>query len=173
MRPAVFVDRDGTLIEDAGHCTHPEQVKILPGVPEALRRVRDAGFAVIIITNQSGIGRQIFTEEQYSLVHAETLRQIGPALINATYYSTDTPEMDMGRRKPSPVMLLEAAEEHGISLQDSYMIGDRAGDVEAGQRAGVKTIFVESGFGMGDSDIQPDYTAAHVVEAIDWILAHA
>ena len=84
--PAVFVDRDGTIMEDADYCSDPKEVKIFPGVPESLRRLKSNGFKLIIITNQSGIGRGFFTIEQYRAVEAEVLRQLGDGLIDATLF---------------------------------------------------------------------------------------
>ncbi|PYJ17815.1 MAG: HAD family hydrolase [Verrucomicrobia bacterium] len=84
--PAIFVDRDGTIMQDVDYCSHPQEVKIFPGVPEALRRLKSNGFKLIIITNQSGIGRGFFTIKQYRAVEAEVLQQLGDGLIDATYF---------------------------------------------------------------------------------------
>ena len=100
--PAVFVDRDGTIMEDADYCSDPKEVKIFPGVPESLRRLKSNGFKLIIITNQSGIGRGFFTIEQYRAVEAEVLRQLGNGLIDATYFCPDVPGQHSSCRKPAP-----------------------------------------------------------------------
>src|SRR5919109_170308 len=92
LLPAVFVDRDGTIMEDADYCSDPQQVKVFPGVAEALRRLKSKGFTLIIITNQSGIGRGFFSIEQYRAVEAEVLRQLGDGLIDATYFCPDAPD---------------------------------------------------------------------------------
>src|SRR5207245_10949505 len=89
LSPAVFVDRDGTIMEDCDYCSDPKDVKIFPGVPEALRRLRAKGFNLIIITNQSGIGRGLFTIEQYHAVEEEVLRQLGDGLIDAGDFCPD------------------------------------------------------------------------------------
>src|SRR5437870_8580571 len=89
--PAVFVDRDGTIMQDADYCSNPQEVRIFSGVPEALQRLRSNGFKLIIITNQSGIGRGLFTIEQYRAVEAEVLRQLGVGLIDVTYFCLDVP----------------------------------------------------------------------------------
>src|SRR6266849_9557004 len=89
--PAVFIDRDGTIMHDADYCSDPKQVQIFPGVPEALRRLKAKDFKLIVITNQSGIGRGFFTVEQYRAVEAEVLRQLGNSLIEATYFCPDVP----------------------------------------------------------------------------------
>src|SRR6266542_5459714 len=89
--PAVFLDRDGTIMQDADYCSDPKQVQIFPGVPEALRRLKAAGFKLIIITNQSGIGRGLITMEQYRAVEEKVLHELGPNLIEATYFCPDVP----------------------------------------------------------------------------------
>src|SRR4029453_19172369 len=89
--PVVFVDRDGTIMENVDYCSDPKQVRIFPGVREALRRLKSNAFKLIIITNQSGIGRGFFTIEQYRAVEAEVLRQLGDGLIDATYFCPDFP----------------------------------------------------------------------------------
>src|SRR5207245_11497236 len=91
LSPAVFVDRDGTIMEDCDYCSDPKDVKIFPGVPEALRRLRSKGFNLIIITNQSGIGRGLFTIEQYHAVEEEVLRKLGDGLIDGTYFCPAVP----------------------------------------------------------------------------------
>ncbi len=89
LSAAVFIDRDGTIIEDADYCSHPKQVKVFPGVPEALRRLKSKGFKLIVITNQSGIGRGFFTFDEYRSVESEVARQLGHGLIDATYFCPD------------------------------------------------------------------------------------
>src|ERR1700758_4470447 len=90
LSPAVFVDRDGTIMEDCDYCSDPQDVRIFPGVPEALRRLKARGFKLIVITNQSGIGRGLMTVQQYRSVEAEVLRQVD-GLIDATYFCPDVP----------------------------------------------------------------------------------
>jgi len=162
---AVFFDRDGTLMEDAGYCGDPARVRVFPGVSEALRRLKDAGFAVLVITNQSGIARGLITEGQYHAVQAEFLRQAGPGLIDATYYCADAPGTASARRKPAPGMVLEAAARYGIDLAQSYFVGDKAADIECGRRAGTRTILVLTGEGARQR-CQADFTCADVVEAV-------
>ncbi len=108
LSPAVFIDRDGTVMQDADYCSDPQQVKIFPRVAEALRRLKSKGFKLIIITNQSGIGRGFFTVEQYRAVEAEVLRQLGDGLIDATYFCPDVPGQHSSCRKPAPGMIVEA-----------------------------------------------------------------
>ena len=165
---AVFFDRDGTLMEDAHYCADPALVRVFPGVPEALGRLRAAGFATFIVTNQSGIGRGLVTGEQYQAVHQEFLRQLGPGLIDRTYCCPDAPGGASPRRKPAPGMLLEAAADFAIDLSQSWVVGDKWADIECGRRAGARGILVLTGHGR-EQICQADLTCRDVVEAADRI----
>jgi len=165
---AVFFDRDGTLMEDTHYCGDPALVQVYPGVPQALRRLKDAGFAIFVITNQAGIGRGIITEEQYHAVQAEFLRQLGPGLIDRTYYCPDAPSASSARRKPAPGMVLEAAADFAIDLAQSWMVGDKCADVECGRRAGARTILVRTGYGSGET-CHSDFTCPNAVDAVGLI----
>lgn len=167
--PAVFFDRDGTLMEEVHYCGDPAKVKLYPGVPEALGRLKKAGYLTFIVTNQSGIGRGLITEAQYRLVQNELLRQIGEGAIDASYYCPDAPGVPSDRRKPQPGMVFEAAAEFDLDLAASYFIGDKAADVECGRRAGTRTILVLTGYGAEQS-CSADYRAPGVIEAIDLVL---
>jgi histidinol-phosphate phosphatase family protein len=167
--PAVFFDRDGTLMEEVHYCGDPAQVRLYAGVPEGLRRLRDAGFRTFVVSNQSGIGRGLITEEQYRAVQGELLAQIGEGLIDASYFCPDAPGTPSSRRKPEPGMLLEAAADFDVDLARSFMIGDKAADVECGKRAGAKTILVLTGYGP-EQDCAPDYRVQDVAEAIRKVL---
>jgi len=170
--PAVFFDRDGTLMEEVNYCGDPAKVRVYPGVAEALRQLRAAGFRTIVITNQSGIGRGYFSEQQYRVVEAEFLHQLGEDLIDATYFCADVPGTPSTRRKPEPGMVLEAARDFSIDLAASWFVGDKIADVECGRRAGTRTILVRTGYGAGEA-CQPDVTADDAVEAVRWILKEA
>lgn len=170
---AVFFDRDGTLMEEAHYCADPALVRILPGVPAALRRLKDAGFLTFVITNQSGIGRGLIAEAQYRAVETEMLRQAGGAgMIDGIYFCADAPETASARRKPEPGMVLEAAAEHGVDLTRSFFIGDKAADIECGRRAGTRTILVRTGYGASQ-DCDADFIAADAAAAVDWLLREA
>ena len=169
LRPAVFFDRDGTLMEEVEYCADPARVRVFPGVPQALRDLRSAGFAVFVITNQSGIGRGLFTEAQYRAVEREFLRQAGEELIDATYFCPDAPGVPSTRRKPAPGMVLEAAAAHAIDLAASFFIGDKCADIACGRRAGTRTIQVLTGYGAGH-DCRADFRAPGVIEAVRLIL---
>src|SRR5437764_14698930 len=108
LSPAVFIDRDGTIMEDIDYCSHPKDVRIFSGVLEALRCLKSRGFKLIIITNQSGIGRGLFTLDQYRAVEAELLLQLEESLIEGTYYCPDAPGQYPNCRKPAPVMVVKS-----------------------------------------------------------------
>ena len=171
MRQAVFFDRDGTLMEEVNYCADPSQVRVFRGVPEALRKLKDAGFLNVIISNQSGIGRGYFSEAQYHEVQRELLRQIGEGLIDAEYFCPDTPDTPSARRKPEPGMLLEAARDCEIDLARSVMVGDKTSDIECARRAGTRSILVATGYGLSET-CEPDFRASGVPDAADWILRH-
>jgi D-glycero-D-manno-heptose 1,7-bisphosphate phosphatase len=172
LRPALFIDRDGTLMEEVDHCCDPTHVRVYPGAAEELARSRFLGWANIIITNQSGIGRGYFTIEQFLSVQEEVYRQVGHT-IDGTYMAPDLPDSGSLRRKPAPGMILEAATEHGIDLERSFMIGDKKIDIQCGANAGVKTILVETGYGRDFSDCHPDFRVPTVTDAIRIALSHA
>ena len=167
--PAVFFDRDGTLMEEVHYCGDPAQVRVYVGVSEGLRRLREAGYRIFVVSNQSGIGRGLITGEQYRAVQAELLAQIGEGLVDASYFCPDAPGTPSKRRKPEPGMVLEAAAEFDVDLARSYMIGDKSADVECGQRAGVRTILVLTGYGR-EQECAADYRARNVVEAMEIVL---
>lgn len=166
---AVFFDRDGTLMEEVHYCGDPARVRLFPGAPAALRRLKEAGFLTFVITNQSGIGRGLITEAQYRAVEAELLRQIGAGLLDASYFCPDVPEVPSTRRKPEPGMVFEAAADFDIDLARSYFIGDKCADIECGRRAGTATILVRTGYGA-EQVCRPDFTAADVLQAVQRVL---
>jgi HAD superfamily hydrolase (TIGR01662 family) len=165
LSPAVFLDRDGTLIRNVDYINDPRDVEIFPDVPEALRRLKAAGYRIVIITNQSGFARGRLTQEQYEAVQARTIELAGPGNIDATYMCPDFGP----RRKPSPEMILEAARDLHLDPSRSFMIGDKASDILCGQNAGAKTIFIQTGYAM-DEPCEPDFIAATMTEAAQWIL---
>src|SRR6266700_1706942 len=163
--PAVFFDRDGTIMQDADYCSDPKQIQIFPGVSESLRRLKSNGFKLIIITNQSGIGRGFFTTEQYRAVEAEVLRQLGDGLIDATYFCPDVPGQHSSCRKPAPGMILQAIREHQIDRSRSFFIGDKEIDAECGRNADVRTIRVRTGFDRDTTDTVADWVAPDLAAA--------
>ena len=175
MKPArqkaIFLDRDGTLMKDVGYCSRPDEVELLEGVGELLPRLKNAGFKLIIVTNQSGIGRGYFTEEDFWAVQQELQKQLGADVIDATYFCADTPQQESERRKPNPGMLLEAATDLDIDLGQSYMVGDRISDAEAGIRAGVRaTILFGSNAASGAMESGASLIAKDFGEVVEFIL---
>lgn len=184
-RRAVFIDRDGTLNEDVGYPGRPDQVRIFEASFEAVRRLNRAGFTVIVVTNQSGVGRGYFREEDVRTVHralAEKMSDRG-AQIDAFYYcphhaSSSDPAyaLDCDCRKPRPGMGRRAAADLGLDLAASYMIGDKVEDVEFGTAVGASPILVLTGYGeqsrrrLTELGRAPAFVAADVLAAVDWIL---
>jgi D-glycero-D-manno-heptose 1,7-bisphosphate phosphatase len=171
--PAVFLDRDGTLMRDVNYCSDPNAIEIFEGVSAALRRLKEAGFKLIVVTNQSGIGRGYFSEAQYRAVEKKLNHRLGPGLIDATYFCPDKPESGSVRRKPSPEMIFEAAREHRLDLSRSFFIGDKAIDVLCGRNAGLRTLLVQTGYGRSEKNCEPDWRAATLVEAVEIIMEEA
>jgi len=170
LSSAVFIDRDGTIMKDCVYCSDPKKVKLFPGVPEALRRLKSQGFKLIIITNQSGIGRSLFTVKQYRAVEAEVLRQLGVGLIDATYFCPDAPGQHCRCRKPAPGMVVEATREHRIDLSRSFLIGDSEIDVECAHNAGVRGIRVLTGLQRDMTGSMADWRADDLPAAVEIIL---
>lgn len=163
---AVFLDRDGTLTVDTGYPSKPEQVQLLDGVKDGLVSLRSAGFKLVIVTNQSGIGRGFFTETDFLAVQSRLETLLGKNQIAATYFCPDHPENASDRRKPAPGMLFEAAQDLHLRLGDSFMIGDKESDIEAGLKAGVKAcVLITEAANVTFADrknvwVAPDFPAA-------------
>ncbi len=168
--PAVFLDRDGTLMHDADYCSRPEQVQIFNQVPAVLRRLKKAGYKIIVITNQSGIGRGFFTEQEYRAVESEVSRQVGDGLIDATYFCPDVPGRPSECRKPAPGMVLQAAREHALDLSRSFLVGDKEIDAECAHNAGVRAIRVRTGFDKMTDGSCADWVAEDLPAAAEIIL---
>ncbi|KKL58604.1 hypothetical protein LCGC14_2223690, partial [marine sediment metagenome] len=173
----VFLDRDNTIIEDPGYLTDPAAVKLLPGVDLALKSLAQAGFKLVMVTNQSAIARGLLTEEGLERVHDEMTRQLADrgTGLDAIYYCPYHPngaipkfskESDL--RKPNPGMILKAANEHDIDLSQSWMVGNSYRDITAGLRAGCKTILINSSVRPACKkvgDPEPDKKAVNIREA--------
>jgi D-glycero-D-manno-heptose 1,7-bisphosphate phosphatase len=168
--PAVFLDRDGTLMHDVDYCGDPSKVKVYPEAASALLRLKEKGYKLVIVTNQSGIGRGYFTEEDYRAVEKEFLRQLGDGLIDATYYCPDLPANSSVRRKPGPGMVFEAQRDHAIDLRRSFLVGDKASDIACGQNAGLRTILVRTGYGDDEKNCGADWIADNITGAANIIL---
>jgi D-glycero-D-manno-heptose 1,7-bisphosphate phosphatase len=155
MKPAVFFDRDGTLIEDVHYLADPARVRLLPRAAEAVRRLQASGFACVVITNQSAVGRGLLTLETLEAIHKEMNRQFAEeeVCLDGLYFCTTVPKtgdrvtVEDPDRKPGPGMLLRAARELGLDLRASWMVGDMLSDVLAGVNAGCRSILVQTGRG--------------------------
>ena len=177
MNRAVFLDRDGTLIEDKDYLYRPDQVVIFPGAGSALRRLRGAGFKLFLVTNQSGVGRGYFTLADVDRVHEHLRHALGLEGVEfeKIYLAPEAPEEPSRGRKPSPQFLFDARAEFGLALEESYMVGDKLIDLECGWNAGVKrSLLVRTGYGTRvEQQTELDGRAAVVddlVGAAGWIL---
>ena len=170
---AVFLDRDGVInraVIRGGKPyppATPEELAVLDGVPEALARLRAARFLLLVVTNQPDVARGTQRREVVESMNARLLRELPLDQFFVCY--EDGP--DCPRKKPNPGLLLEAAHRYGVDLRASYMVGDRWRDVEAGARAGCRTVLVDYGYDEKRSQFPPDWTAASLSAAADWILA--
>ncbi len=176
MRPAVFLDRDGTLIAEVGHPGDPDGVALLSGVPDSLRRLREAGLALVVASNQAGVARGYFTEEDVLAVNrrlADILADEGLEL-DGWYYCIHHPDFGgpCDCRKPAPGMLTRAARDLRLDLGRSWIVGDHPSDAEAGRRAGVRPIIVLSGHTHDHDDEHPEGVpvVADLVAATDLIV---
>ena len=173
---AVFLDRDGTIIEDRGYIREPGDVALLPGAGEAIRKMAEAGHLIVVVSNQSGIARGIFDQATLDLVHGrmeELLRQ-HRAPLHGVYYCPflDGPEavvedfrQKSELRKPAPGMLLKAAQELDIDLRRSWMIGDSAVDIEAGAGAGCGTILIQKNGVVPKLSVNPTHRVESLLQA--------
>jgi D-glycero-D-manno-heptose 1,7-bisphosphate phosphatase len=175
--PAVFLDRDDTLIRNIPYLGDPRLVELLPGVPEALRMWQKEGWRLAVTSNQSGVGRGLISVEQVTAVNAAMLDHLGwnPFVgIYNCYLAPGQPGADR-ERKPSPYLLQQAAEDHHLDLARSWMIGDRDSDILAGQNAGCRTALVLNGRDPSELDSiarSADFIAHHLDEVAAYILRH-
>jgi D-glycero-D-manno-heptose 1,7-bisphosphate phosphatase len=179
MRPAVFLDRDGTLIRDLNHAFDPKRIEILPGVCAGLARLQASGYALVVVTNQSGVARGYFTVRDVRAMNAaldRALRQEG-LRIEAYYFCPHHPQGTVAAfanlclcRKPRPGLLLRAASDLGLDLAASWLVGNAPSDILAGRAAGCRTVLVGEG---ATSASGADVVAATVEEAASAILRAA
>ncbi len=180
---AVFFDRDGTLIHDPGYLNHPDQVQVVEGAAEALKEFQVLGYKTVVASNQSGVARGIVTVEMLERIH-DRLREllaVRGATLDAIYYCPYHPDgvvpeytQDSDWQKPQPGMLLAAAQEMDLDLTRSWMIGDSDRDVEAGRRAGCKTILISSAHSEAahPHESKPDFLAVNLREAVNIVKRH-
>lgn len=174
-RKVAFIDRDGTLIIEPPHerLVFEKDEKIFPDTIEALRLLAQHEIPIIIVTNQAGIAEGILTTENFIELNDDIIEMIKPSevVLLKTYFCPHSPADNCECRKPKPKMLLDAAKEFNIDLANSYMVGDRLGDIEAGINAGTKTILVKTGKHPVTSE-QATYTAQNLLEAAQYIVKH-
>ena len=179
-KPAIFLDRDGTLNEEVDFLCDPEHLVLIPGAAAAVARLNAIGVPVVVVTNQSGIGRGKYGWEDFAAVMSrmETLLARENAWIDAVYASPHHEDAqgeyavaDHPDRKPNPGMLMRAAEEHGLDLSRSWMVGDKDIDLEAGRRAGCRVALVRTGYGSNVDGSAADMVAEDLPAAVDRILA--
>ena len=186
MKPAVFLDRDGTLSEEVGYVDHPSRFHVFQYSVEAIKLLNDNGFLAIVVTNQSGVARGYFSEEMVTTIHGKLQQILKPAnaRIDAFYYCAHHPTLgetpyriDCDCRKPKDGMIRQACQSLEIDLGQSWVIGDRYRDLQMGHNAGVRSALVLTGFGRGEWENerdswkqQPDLVSENVLEAVHSII---
>jgi D-glycero-D-manno-heptose 1,7-bisphosphate phosphatase len=186
-RPAVFIDRDGTLTEEVGYVNHPSRLRLLPRAAEAIRRLNAAGVPAVVVTNQAGIARGYFSEDVFDAVNDSLRAQLGRAgaRLDGLYACLHHPSegavpyrAQCECRKPKPGLLLRAAADLGLDLTRSTMIGDKASDLVPGRAVGAAGVLVLTGYGLGEWEyrrpqftVEPDHVAADLLDAVEWALA--
>lgn len=184
MRPAVFLDRDGTLIEEAGYLDRLERLRFFPFSVDAVRLLNRADLAVVIVTNQAGVARGIFPESFVAEAHAHLRERLeaGGARLDGFYYCPHHPDGTVGSyrracdcRKPGDAMLRQAAVDLDLDLARSVVVGDRWHDIQAGQRAGTRTVLVRTGYGRTEEQrpkagVTADVIVDNLIEAVSWIV---
>jgi len=189
MNRAVFLDRDGTVIEEVGYLSDLKQLRLIPGAAASIKRLNEAGFKVVLVTNQSGVARGYFTEAFVRETHELLGKMLGleGARLDGIYYCPHHPKAGDSPyaaacdcRKPGTGMLEQAARDMGIDVKASFVVGDKWSDVELGQRAGAHSILVTTGYAFDDPGNarpkhlgDPDFMAASLTEAADWIIRKA
>jgi D,D-heptose 1,7-bisphosphate phosphatase len=181
MRPAVFLDRDGTINVEVNYLSSPEQMQLIDGVPAAIQRLRDAGFAIIVVTNQSGVARGYLTAETLDAIHHKLHTELAAAgtRVDGIYFCAHHPDENCNCRKPKSGLFLQAAREHNLDLRASLMIGDAESDLLAAKNLQMPSILVRTGHGAARlariaawTDYQPSYIADDLRDAVNWLIAH-
>jgi D-glycero-D-manno-heptose 1,7-bisphosphate phosphatase len=186
-RPAVFIDRDGTLTEEVGYVNHPSRLRLLPRSAEAVRRLNAAGVAAVVVTNQAGIARGYFSEKLLDEVHDVLRAQLAAAgarldgLYACVHHPNEGEPPYRARcdcRKPQPGLLVRAAAELGLDLTRSTMVGDKASDLVPARTVGAGAVLVLTGYGRGEWEYRrerfeadPDHVAGDLLDAVEWTLA--
>ena len=172
-RPAAFIDRDGTLIEEVNFLSRVEDMRLFPYTAEALRRLKQRDFLLIVVTNQSGIARGLFSVEDMNAIHDEIQRQLG-GIIDGFYFCPHLPDAGCLCRKPGTGMVDAARADMAIDLSRSWMIGDKRIDVETAENAGLGSAMVMTGYGrshLAELSAPPDIVAEDILDAVEAILS--
>lgn len=172
---AVYLDRDGTINEDADYLSDPDGLVMIDGAAASIKRLNDAGVPVIVISNQSGVGRGYFSEEAVEAVNErlESLLGAEGARLDGVYYCAHSPEEDCGCRKPRTGLAERAAKEHGIDNSSSYVVGDKASDMGLAANIGARGVLVLTGKGAEERkklSVCPDFVADDITGAVEWIM---
>jgi histidinol-phosphate phosphatase family protein len=175
MRKAIFLDRDGTINEDTGYIGSPDKLSLIYGSMDAVKKINEAGIMVVVISNQSGVGRGYFTIEAVEAVNNKLSEMLGNggAKIDAFYYCPHHPDEECGCRKPKTGLVERAAKELDIDLPSSYVVGDKVSDIEMAYKSGAKAVLVLTGYGAEHKGLlkrSPDFVAKNLSEAVDWII---
>jgi len=173
-KSAIFLDRDGTILNERGYLGDPRQIHFYSFAFEALRKLRQAGYKLVVITNQSGIGRGYFSEATLKKVHQRFLALLKKkgVRIDGIYYCPHTPEAGCRCRKPKPYLVKQATKKMGLQLKTSYVIGDQARDIELAERAGARGVLVLTGAGRTtrrSKGKDAAYVATNLLSAAKWI----
>ncbi|MCF6137322.1 D-glycero-alpha-D-manno-heptose-1,7-bisphosphate 7-phosphatase [Pseudalkalibacillus berkeleyi] len=166
MERAVFLDRDGVINDNKRPVNQPDDLKLYPGVGDAIRRLNDDGYIVFVVTNQGGVGLGYLSVQDLENIHHYMMTELSKegAHIHEIRACIHKPHEGCTCRKPDSGMLTDLAKKYNVDLSNSYMIGDRITDIEAGQKAGTKTIF------LGEKHVDADYTTDNLEKAANWIL---
>ena len=179
LRPAVFLDRDGTICEEMGYLNHLSRLHIFPFAAAAIAKLNKAGLPVIVVTNQSGVARRIFPDSLVAQIHARISKELSGtgARVDAYYYCAHAKQDDCACRKPLPGLLKQAARDHGLRLDRSFVVGDRYADVKLAHGVGGRGLLVLTGYGRGEYELhrsewprQPDSVVEDLSQAVDAIL---
>jgi histidinol-phosphate phosphatase family protein len=170
---AVFIDRDGTLVPDIPYLDDAEKLRLFPGAADSVARLREAGFLVIVVTNQSGIGRGFFSEETLGRIHEKLAALLGEegTSLDGLYYCPHRPDEGCSCRKPETGLIDRAVKDLNVSLEGSYVVGDDVADIDLARNAGTKSVLVLTGHGIGSrSLVKPNVITSDISEGVDWIL---
>jgi len=172
----VFLDRDGTINEDVGYLSDPEALVMIEGAAKAIRLLNQSGIMVILISNQSGVGRGYYTDAHVDAVNERLKEYLGKegAAVDAIYYCNHHPDVDCNCRKPRTGLAELAAIEHKLNHDRAYVVGDKSCDVSLAKNLGAKGILVLTGKGANEIECMeeaPDFVAKDIFEAVAWILA--